>query len=63
MNYFMFSDTVEPLLTYEICLELMRKADEYVEFIQKKTRRDVYLYDNMQKLTKDTLVQLVQLAL
>ncbi len=32
------------------------------EFI-RKNRRDVYLYDNMQQLTKDMLLQLIQLDL
>jgi len=102
-------------MTYDTCLELMRKADEYFlssiymeafkilkniinktnvfqilvqsglfpnklndneqdnillkdvvnlcnEFI-RKNRRDVYLYDNMQQLTKDMLLQLIQLDL
>ncbi|CAF2403615.1 unnamed protein product [Rotaria sp. Silwood2] len=113
--YFIFTDTLEPILTYDICLELMRKADEYflsliytkafdilkkiitktnvlntfiqsglfpttsndneqdnillndvvdlcVEFIQKN-RRDIYLHDNIQQLTKEMLLKLVQLVL
>ncbi|CAF3875033.1 unnamed protein product [Rotaria sp. Silwood2] len=112
--YFIYTDTLEPVLNYEICLELMRKADEYhlspiydkafnilkktinktnvlklytqsglfstssndnqqddiiltdvvnlcVEFIQKN-RRDVYLSDQMYQLTKDMLLQLIQLV-
>lgn len=27
--HFVFTDQIEPVLTFEICLELMRKADEY----------------------------------
>ncbi len=27
--HFIYTDTIEPILTCEICLELMRKADEY----------------------------------
>jgi hypothetical protein len=113
--HFIFTDTIEPVLTYETCLELMRKADEFylspiyneafnilkktinktnvlklytesglfstssndnqqdrillndvvklcVEFIQKN-RRDVYLSDQMKELTKDMLLELIQLVL
>ncbi|CAF3427916.1 unnamed protein product [Rotaria sp. Silwood1] len=113
--HFIFTDTIEPILTYDICLELMRKADEYflsliytkafnilkkiinktnvlkifiqsglfpmtpndneqdnillndvvdlcVEFIQKN-RQDIYRHDNLQQLTKDMLLKLVQLVL
>jgi hypothetical protein len=113
--HFIFTDRIEPVVGYDICLELMRKADEYflsliyvqafnmlesvinksnvlkiymqsglfplssndneqenillndvlnlcIEFIQKN-RRDVYRQDNMQQLTKDMLLQLVQLVL
>ncbi|CAM4757469.1 unnamed protein product [Rotaria magnacalcarata] len=27
--HFIFTDNIEPIITYDICLELMRKADEY----------------------------------
>jgi hypothetical protein len=27
--HFIFTDSIEPVLTHEICLELMRKADEF----------------------------------
>jgi hypothetical protein len=27
--HFIYTDSIEPILTYEICLELMRKADEF----------------------------------
>jgi len=113
--HFIFTDTIESILTFEICLELMRKADEFflssiymeafnllkniinktnvfkifmqsglfsnlsnnnqqdnillndvvnlcMEFI-RKNRRDVYLYDNMEQLSKDMLLQLIQLDL
>ncbi|CAF3151034.1 unnamed protein product [Rotaria socialis] len=113
--YFIYTDTLEPVLQYETCLELMRKADEYylspiydqafeslkkiinktnvlklyvqsglfstssdlnqpdniilndvinlcVEFIQKN-RRDVYFNDQMEQLTKDMLLRLIQLVL
>lgn len=114
--HFIFTDTIEPVLTQEICLELMRKADDFylsaiysqafdiikktinktnalklftqsglfptacadrcpqdslilddvvyltVEFIQKN-RREVYLNEQMQDLTKEMLLSLVQLVL
>lgn len=112
--HFLYTDTIEPLLNYEIYLELMRKADEYhlspiydeafdilkktinktnvlklftqsglfstpsdnnqqddliltdvvnlcVEFI-RNNRRDIYLSDEMQNLTKDMLLQLIRLV-
>ena len=112
--HFVFTDSIEPVLTFETCLELMRKADEYylspiyteafqilkktvnknnvlkiftqsglfpssadesedepiilpevidfcVDFIQKN-RREVYLTDQMQHLTKDMLLRLIQLV-
>lgn len=108
--HFIFTDTIESIITFEICLELMRKADEFflsaiyteafkllknlintrnvfqiliqsglfpneqddillkdvvdlcLKFI-RKNRRDVYIYENMQQLTKEMLLQLVQLDL
>ena len=113
--YFIYTDTIESTLTFEIYLELMRKADEFflstiypiafnilknlinksnvlkifmqsglfllslndneqenillhdvvnlcIEFIQKN-RRDVYLYDHIQELTKEMLLKLIELAL
>ncbi|CAF3318694.1 unnamed protein product [Rotaria socialis] len=113
--HFIFTDNIEPTITYDICLELMRKADEYflsliytkafdilkkiidktnvlkiliqsgldsvtsnenqhdnfllndvidlcIVFI-KKNRRDIYLNENMQILSKDMLLKLVQLDL
>ena len=114
--HFIFTDAIEPMLTHEICLELMRKADDFylsaiynqafdiikktvnknnalklftqsglfpataadscpldgltlddvvnlsVEFIQKN-RREVYLNEQMKDLTKEMLLQLVQLVL
>lgn len=112
MLHFIFTDSVEPVLQYETCLELMRKADEYylspvydqaleilkktinktnvlklfvqsglfpsssnsdqsddivlndvinlcVEFIQKN-RREVYLSDQLEHLTKEMLLRLIQ---
>ncbi|CAF1235201.1 unnamed protein product, partial [Rotaria sordida] len=112
--YFIYTDTLEPVVNYETCLELMRKADEYylspmykeafnilkktinktnvlklytqsglfstssndnqqddiiltdvvdlcVEFI-RKNRQDVYSSDQMQQLTKDMLLRLIQLV-
>ena len=114
--HFIFTDAIEPVLTHEICLELMRKADDFylspiysqafniikstvnknnvlklftqsglfppasaesspqdslilddvvylcTEFIQKN-RREVYLQEQMNDLTKEMLLQLVQLVL
>jgi len=41
---------------------LMDVVNLCTEFI-RKNRQDVYLYDNMQQLTKDMLLQLIQLDL
>ncbi|CAF0750487.1 unnamed protein product [Adineta steineri] len=110
--HFIYTETIEPVLPYTICLELMRNAEEYylspiyneafmilkklinktnvvnifvdsqsssndnqqdkiilndainlcVEFIQKN-RRDVYQSEQIQSLTKDMLLQLIQLVL
>lgn len=113
--HYIFTDTIEPVLNYQTCLELMRKADEFylspiydeafnilkksinkanalklyiesglfptlidndqvdrillkdvldlsIDFIQKH-RRDVYSSDQMHELSRDMLLQLVQLVL
>ena len=113
--HFIYTDTLEPVVTYDVCLELMRNADEFflspiytkafnilkttinkanvikifmhsglfpstsdnneqdhipfhdvvdicVGFI-RQNRQDIYCQDDMQQLTKDMLLKLVQLVL
>lgn len=113
--HFIFTDTIQSTITYAVCLELMRKADEYflsaiyikafdvlkkimdkknvlnifmqsglfptssddnqddlivlndvtnlcIEFI-KNNRRDICIRDNLQQLSKDVLLKLIELIL